>query len=144
MCQQILLSTIHTSTPSYHSITVARSPLNTPNLLVPLKNAQSEMASMLKRMSVTARQERSRLNEFFISVLVNTTIEIMFPRMPGIPTTVLKILISQYSDNQRRKYFFRQNKIIHSPSGLPPASRSTGFQRTDLSDQSDSLECPVN
>ena len=52
---------------------------------------------MLKMMSITARQERRRLKEFFISLLVNTTIEMIFPSIPGTPTRVLTILIRQYS-----------------------------------------------
>ena len=81
---------------------------------------------------MTAKQERRRLKEFFISLLVNTNIEIIFPNIPGTPTMVLKLLINTVL----RGEITRHNKIIHSPSGLPPASRSTDFPRSDLSDQS--------
>ena len=43
---------------------------------------------MMKRMSMVARQERRRLKEFLISLLASTRIEIMFPKIPRIPTIV--------------------------------------------------------
>ena len=43
---------------------------------------------MMKRMSMVARQERRRLKEFLISLLASTMIEIMFPKIPRIPTIV--------------------------------------------------------
>ena len=43
---------------------------------------------MLNRISMTARQERRRLKEFFMSLLVKTMIEMILPSIPGTPTAV--------------------------------------------------------
>ena len=48
---------------------------------------------IMNKMSIVARHDRRRLNEFLISVLVRTIIEIMFPSTPRLPTTAYNYLM---------------------------------------------------
>ena len=50
---------------------------------------------IMNKMSIVARHDRRRLNEFLISVLVRTIIEMMFPSTPRHPTTAWNYLMVQ-------------------------------------------------
>ena len=50
---------------------------------------------IMNKMSIVARHDRRRLNEFLISALVRTIIEMMFPSTPRHPTTAWNYLMVQ-------------------------------------------------